>query len=242
MAKITDARNANACRRRFLRGALTASAVACMPAVVEAETLVDEGPDLKLFALLKEAKALAQRENAALDAEEAAYDRIDRPKVPEALLSHDGEELLFDQRTPEGTPYCHHDIEAMKQHLVLVERVEKRNALHALPGAETYVPRMKQIVALHAEYKAADEASIQASSYPGLKALTEEIQNVRDEVWGRIIAAPALTQAGLLAKLAFAAQHFDPEEIEGAEETADGMLISVAIDARRLLQGELHTA
>jgi hypothetical protein len=140
------------------------------PAVGTAGTPVDEGLDRKLFVLLKETEALAQRENAALDAEEAAYDRIDRPKAPDALLCCDGEELVFDQRTPEGRPYCHHDIEAMKQHLVLVERVEKRNALHALPGAETYVPRMKQIVALNAEYNATDEASIQASDYPALKA------------------------------------------------------------------------
>jgi hypothetical protein len=167
MAKITDVRKANAGRRTFLRGALTASAVALAPTVEVAGRPVHQGPDLKLFALLKEAKALAQRESAALDAEEAAYDRIDRPKVPEALLSRDGEELLFDRRTPEGTPYCHRDVEAMKQHLVLVERLEKRNALHALPGAETYVPRMKQIVALHAEYNAADEASIQASRLSG---------------------------------------------------------------------------
>jgi hypothetical protein len=190
-----------------------------------------------LFALLKEAEALAQRENAALDAEEAAYARIARPKVPDALLRRDGEELVFDQRTPEGGPYCQHDIEAMKQHLVLVERVEKRNALHALPGAETCVPRMKQIVALHAEYNAADEASIQASDYPALKALTKKIQDAREELWGRIMATDALTQAGMLAKLAFAAQYVDPSEIQGAEETADGMLISVALDARRLLRG-----
>jgi hypothetical protein len=215
MAKITDVTKAKEGRRTFLRGVLTASAVALAPAVGTAGTPVDEGLDRKLFALLKEAEALAQRENAALDAEEAA----------------------FDQRTPEGRPYCHHDIEAMKQHLVLVERVEKRNALHALPGAETYVPRMKQIVALHAEYNAADEASIQASDYPALEALTKKLQDAREELWGRIIATDARTQAGMLAKLAFAAQYVPTSEIEGAKKTPHGMLISVALDARRLLRG-----
>ena len=121
----------------------------------------------------------------------------------------------------------------MRQYLALVERVEE---LKTLQGAETYIPRMRQIVALNAEYKAADEASIQASNYPALKALTEEIQNVRDELWGRIIAEPALTQAGLLAKLAFAAQYFDPEEIEGAKKTADGMLEGPAFGSTRILR------
>jgi len=33
-----------------------------------------------------------------------------------------------------------------------------------------------------------------------------------------------LPQAGVLAKLAFAAQYFDPSEIEGAEKSSEGIL------------------
>jgi hypothetical protein len=77
------------------------------------------------------------------------------------------------------------------------------------------------------------------ADYPALKALTKEIQDAREELWGRIIATDALTQAGMLAKLAFTAQYVDPSEIEGAEKTPQGMLISVALDARSLLRGEL---
>ena len=82
----------------------------------EAGTPVDEESDRRLFDLLDEANVLREREDIACDAEEVAYDRIDRPKVLDILLRRDGEELLFNLRTPEGTPYCHQDIDAMKQH------------------------------------------------------------------------------------------------------------------------------
>lgn len=79
---------------------------------------------------------------------------------------------------------------------------------------------MRHIVALNAEYNAADEASIRASNYPVLKAPTEKIHNARDGLWSRVIATLVLAQGGVLAKLAFAAQYFDPSEIEGAEKKA----------------------
>ena len=89
-------------RRSFLRGSLAATAVALAPTVGEAATPADEGSDWKLFDLLDEAKVLVERQNAAIDAEEAACDRIDRPEVPDILLRRDGEELLLLPTDPSG--------------------------------------------------------------------------------------------------------------------------------------------
>jgi hypothetical protein len=57
----------------------------------------------------------------------------------------------------------------------------------------------------------------------------------RRDLWRRIIDTPAVTLAGMLAKLAFAAQYFEPDEIPELDDNAYGILVSVAVDARRIV-------
>jgi hypothetical protein len=106
-----------------------------------------------------------------------------------------------------------------------------RAAVELLAASEA---RANQLIPAHDQWKAArHEARVRSGEVDAWNR-SDELLDEKHKLWRRIMMTPAQTEAGMMAKLALAEPYFDADELEDVEETADGILASVAVDFNAL--------
>jgi hypothetical protein len=115
-------------------------------------------------------------------------------------------------------------------YLATLDEKERAN-LQRLAASEA---REDQLVAAHDQWNEARRLARARSGELDAWNRSDELLDEKHKLWRRIMMTPAQTEAGMMAKLALAAPYFDADELEDVEETADGILASVAVDFKTL--------
>jgi hypothetical protein len=225
-------------------------AIAAASGLASPSTASPSHPDAELFALIDAARDADTRRVAASEACDEAEKRTEDVPPPDALIVTEDDTRLW--KLNAGDPFDETHLDLMSQ-----RQAHRRNAKSLRLFSDTLADapyfatlndkdrtlvevmaateaREDQLVVAHDQWKAArHEASVRSGELDAWNR-SDELLDEKHKLWRRIMMMPAQTEAGMMAKLALVAPYFDAAELEDVEETADGILASVAVDFKTL--------
>jgi hypothetical protein len=228
--------------RRDALGALASLTALALPAVVVAAEPAQAHLDEPLFALIAAARDLDARGKEAFDDALEATRRTEKVPAPEALIVTEDDTRLW-KLLNAGDLFDESHLDSMRGRLqpfssmladapyVSTLNEKDRAILELLVASEA---RANQLIPAHDQWKAARHEAKVSSGELDAWNRSDELLDEKHKLWRRIMMTPAHTEAGMMAKLALVAPYFDAAELEDVEETADGILASVAVDFNAL--------
>ena len=181
-----------------------------------ASTIARDGDaDRELLAMIEEARALNEREDKALQEEEAIAGRMILPEYPASAV---GAPPHIFYKGPSDGRHTGEDLKELRL---------------GLRRAQMYARRAAEIIEAVERYEAGAERVRQESGYRAAEAKCAALRDERFALWQRIMDTPAKTTRGTLAKLAFAGLFICHEKLEEDAPFAENIALSAAIDAQR---------
>jgi hypothetical protein len=220
--------------RRAALGAVLAAGAAvatALPAVAIAD-VASSHPDADLFALIERARTADSLANEADRAAEDVWEKL-APSRPQALMWTESDAPhWYGVRPGQQIPAL--DIDFLRKWLALARKPDptRHGDLGPVYPTLAFVERAREIVRTKDEFEASWQAHKEHPDLLEANARNEAVSERWRELAMRVARTPAKTTEGMVAKLALIASGYFDDDLEG---TYDGILASVAIDAKALV-------
>jgi hypothetical protein len=251
--------------RRAALAALTAVPALALPAVAPAtsittESLLAQGPDAELYALIASAREANARFDEAGEALEAATQRTEKLPPPQALIVTEADTRIW-RKLRAGEPFDEAHLELMRQRLehrqnaklvplssiladapYLATLNEKDRAVvdTLIAGEVREAELVATAIPASIEWKAARRLARARSGQTAAEERHEQLYDEKCDACERVATTRAHTLSGMLAKLAFIASDFEADELTRTTAdmgTSDKILVSVAVDYKLGVEG-----